>query len=328
MYSRTSSIQVTRSCRCLSHTIQHIVYSAFAIRSTLHIIGCRLVNWIIIIILLQPKNKNMMAPGRSYLSVALAIVLASEQLQSIVNAQQTFVCGNTYQDASQNCTVNPSCPSGNAAQDCEPEGYKQCYVMPADACFSPPTRAPVTDSPTLSPIPAPLKVCAGSYEEAVENCLTNDSCDENSCALGQACFDVAVDLCGTLAPTPEPTPSSYKVCGANSFESEANCLDMSKRCPTGAAAECGPTEACFNVPANVCGVTQGPSTSPMASGNSEETSVPTRLPTSAPTIMVVPTAPTMPPTPQFIAVCGTDPNDAQMNICTNPRCPTGDVSDS
>jgi len=51
--------------------------------------------------------------------------------------------------------------------------------------------------------------------------------------------------------TPEPTP---KVCGSNAFAAQADCLDMSMRCPSG--NECRFGEACFTVPENVCGLAE------------------------------------------------------------------------
>ena len=238
--------------------------------------------------------------------------LASILQVSIANAQRhqmTFVCGSNYSDASENCKVNPSCPTGAG---CPLEKYT-CFAIPQSQCSSPPTEPPTTAAPSRSPIPAPFRVCGSDYDDALINCRKNWQCptgDMNVCPSGNACFSIPVYLCPTDAPSvsPTPAPKPKKVCGTNSFEAQANCPNTRKGCPTGDGCAIG--EACFNVPADLCGATQRPSVKPS----------PLNLKRDA--ALVAMNAPPI----ELYKVCGVVYEDARENCRMNPICPTGDVS--
>lgn len=264
------------------------------------------------------------------LRAALAVLLAARQLT--VGGATTFVCGGDYTDASQNCTANPGCPTGDG---CPPE-QPICFAMPDDQCFGPPTVPEPTAKPTAGPTPEPLQVCGTSLADATSGCKSNAACPEGDgrrCPVGAACFSVPVDQCLTEAPSPQPT-SVPKVCGADFAAAEANCLDLSKRCPSGQG--CATGEACFSVPPGRCGVatptTPGPTTAApvVASVPAEPTVSPTAAavpaePTTAPAVSA-PADPTASPAQSSLKVCGTNYTDVTANCRTNPGCPTGDVS--
>ncbi len=249
---------------------------------------------------------------RRFYSAALALLLASDQLSS--THATVFVCGNAYDDASLNCTVNTPCPTGDGC----PETQGICFAMPDEQCFGPPTTDPSkspTTPPSSAPSEAPLRVCGFDYNDALSNCRSNDLCPNGDSALcgddTHACFSIPVYLCPTDAPSSAPTPTP-KVCGTDSFNAQANCLDMSKRCPAGDGCPTG--EACFNVPTNVCGVSPPPTLSPVAAGGGNIVG-----PTNPP-------GPTSTPTLGLIKICGANYTDATTNCNTNPLCPSGDVS--
>ncbi|KAL9183436.1 hypothetical protein ACHAXT_004292 [Thalassiosira profunda] len=262
------------------------------------------------------------------LRAALAVLLAAHRLAAV--GATTFVCGGDYTDASQNCTANPGCPTGDG---CPPE-QPICFAMPDDQCFGPPTVPEPTAKPTAGPTPEPLQVCGTSLADATSGCNTNAACpggDGSLCPVGAACFSVPVDQCLTEAPSPQPT-SVPKVCGADFAAAEANCLDLSKRCPSGQG--CATGEACFSVPPGRCGAvtptTPGPTTAApvAASVPAEPTVSPSAAavpaePTASP-IVAAPAEPTASPVQSSLKVCGANYTDVTANCRTNPGCPTGD----
>eukprot|EP00569_Conticribra_weissflogii_P001410 CAMPEP_0171353888 /NCGR_PEP_ID=MMETSP0878-20121228/44424_1 /TAXON_ID=67004 /ORGANISM="Thalassiosira weissflogii, Strain CCMP1336" /LENGTH=905 /DNA_ID=CAMNT_0011859845 /DNA_START=107 /DNA_END=2824 /DNA_ORIENTATION=- len=136
----------------------------------------------------------------------------------------TFFCGETYQDAEQNCFTATPCPNGSGC----PAG-ESCYGIAIPKCVSAsPTAAPTdsgpqpTDSPTLSPKPTSAPViktaepskaptpntlfCGVTYQDAEQNCFTATPCPNGSgCPAGEACFGISIPKCVSAAPTVAPT---------------------------------------------------------------------------------------------------------------------------
>ena len=92
-----------------------------------------------------------------------------------------FICGSDYEDAEANCRTNVACPNLDNTL-CPPQ--TACFTVPASQCSTPEP----TDYPSLVPSATPpLKVCGISYDDALENCLENDSCPNgDDCGDGQA----------------------------------------------------------------------------------------------------------------------------------------------
>ena len=222
-----------------------------------------------------------------------------------------------------------------------------CYAIPDDECFSPSeetttiatdagsppdsvastTMATSLSSSTESPTPAPVRVCASTYDEAVANCRTNDQCENGDTTLctddTHACFTVSIFLCPPDESSTSPTPTP-RVCGTDAMDAQSNCLDETKLCPL--EGGCADGEACFNVLPNKCGVTTMTTISPTPAVG-VTTASPTMLrggdaSTQAPSVTVV-----VPPPAPVLQVCGANYTDALKNLCTYPQCPTGDVSD-
>ena len=200
-----------------------------------------------------------------------------------------------------------------------------CYAIPDDECFGPSeettTIATEVSSSSESPTPAPVRVCASTYDEAVANCRTNDQCENGDTTLctddTHACFTVSIFLCPpdeSSSTSPTPTP---RVCGTDAMDAQSNCLDEKKLCPTGGG--CADGEACFNVLPNKCGVTTMATNSPTPAVD---------VTTASPTMLRGGDASTQAPSPApVLKVCGANYTDASKNLCTYPQCPTGDVSD-
>lgn len=179
----------------------------------------------------------------------LALLFHNHSLVAFVSAD-VFVCGSNYNDASKNCTVNTACPSGDGC----PADKAICFSITDEKCLGP-TIVP-SEAPSLSP----MLVCGFSYDDALANCRSNDECLDGNCGnKTHACFPIPVALCPTYAPSYSPT-TIPKVCGVDSFDAEANCLDLSMRCPSGEGCPTG--EACFSVPIDVCGTMKNPTMSP------------------------------------------------------------------
>ena len=180
-----------------------------------------------------------------------------------------------------------------------------CYAIPDDECFSPSeetttiatdagsppdsvastTMATSLSSSTESPTPAPVRVCASTYDEAVANCRTNDQCENGDTTLcthdTHACFIVSIFLCPPDESSTSPTPTP-RVCGTDAMDAQSNCLDETKLCPL--EGGCADGEACFNVLPNKCGVTTMTTISPTpAVGVTTASPTPTRFPTRFPT---------------------------------------------
>lgn len=224
---------------------------------------------------------------------------------------QIRVCGSTYSDASLNCTINPTCPTGDG---CPPE-KDTCFNLPEDQCLSPPTAAPIVE---------PVQVCALDYESAKLSC--DRSC-EAGCNSMEACFSVFPDDCVVggvpelVSDDPESEavaimedPTDVKVCGLSFADAAENCYVNTTCNPT--SNECATGQACFVVPIANCTVAESGSTD-VLSMNSTDPSL-TAVETTTP-------APTMPPVePTHIFVCGEDYGDAETNCNTNNECPSGD----
>mmetsp|Transcript_38266 Transcript_38266/g.67159 ORF Transcript_38266/g.67159 Transcript_38266/m.67159 type:complete len:837 (-) Transcript_38266:111-2621(-) len=234
-------------------------------------------------------------PGDS--ALVFTIEMIEIQGEKVIATVAERICGSNYNDALSNCLLNTQCPNGDGC-----EFGDACFTIPASEC---PTVAP-TEAPTPTP-----KVCGVDALDAQAHCLiySKRCSSEDLCGIGEACFNVPDYLCGmtqkptdrpTNEPTPEPTP---KVCGSNELSAQANCLDMSKRCPSGNG--CGQGEACFTVSKNVCGLVEDPEESAAAMDEAVE-----------PTVSQT--------TESFFKVCGVGYADAATNCKTNAKCPSGD----
>eukprot|EP00581_Thalassiosira_minuscula_P007928 CAMPEP_0183711656 /NCGR_PEP_ID=MMETSP0737-20130205/7117_1 /TAXON_ID=385413 /ORGANISM="Thalassiosira miniscula, Strain CCMP1093" /LENGTH=942 /DNA_ID=CAMNT_0025940223 /DNA_START=236 /DNA_END=3064 /DNA_ORIENTATION=- len=218
------------------------------------------------------------------------------------------VCGSNFNDALTNCRTNAQCPSGGGC------GFGK-------ACFDVPQRDCPTLVPTKAPTPTP-KVCGVDGWDAQAKCpdMSKHCPSGDGCGIGEACWSVPKDLCGvTQPPTPGPTESPTReplpqVCGTSAAEAQANCLDMTKRCPNN--VECGFGEACFTVPKAVCGVQQ----------QQQQQQSPNDVDSISPgaEAMAASLEPTPSPTSEYLYVCGDGYTDALTNCRTNQECPTGD----
>jgi hypothetical protein len=228
------------------------------------------------------------------LPLTLLLLPAATTAQTLVR-----VCGSTYSDASFNCTVNPSCATGDGC----PEDKDTCFALPEESCLSPPTAAPT------------LQVCGMDYEDAQSSC---DRLCEEGCGAMEACFNVLPDDCvedsvtdlAMVASTVEAvafleSSDDVAVCGLSFVDAAANCETSTPCSPTG--NECGIGEACFVIPFVNC----------TANVNSTAPSLST-----ADTTAPAPTAPPVEPTHVF--VCGVDYGDAERGCSTNIGCPSGD----
>ena len=266
-----------------------------------------------------------------FLGAALALLLATDNLPK--SNADSYVCGSDYTDATQNCTTNQQCPSGDGC----PAEKAICFVVPTAACFIPPPPPPtVTPSrePSSSPTSPPLRVCGSNYPDALASCRTNDTCpggDTDLCTdPTHACFSIPAATCDaqpTVAPTMSPTPMP-RVCGTSSFDAQAKCGngDPSRACPSGDG--CDPGEACFGVPQSLCGVTLGPTDRPTGKPTvMEEVVLVDPVPVDDVEQLATTTpSPTMPPVESDWQVCGVNYGDATANCRVNTRCPSGDVS--
>ncbi|KAL3799240.1 hypothetical protein HJC23_012965 [Cyclotella cryptica] len=255
------------------------------------------------------------------------------------------VCGSDYGDASYNCTVNPPCETGDGC----PADKDICFALPETECRSPPTS---------SPTELPLKVCGFDYDGALSNC-TGQPCDDmGGCPTMMACFSVfpsdclnasmsatmtddlvAMDVAADANATADAASNStgLLLCAPSFEEAAANCTGNTVCTPGG--MECATGQACFTVPLDSCvGETNATATetnATMTETNATETNATMTdvllvSPSSASneTMELPATSPTAPPVqPDFLFVCGANYTDADMNMCVNPACPTGDGCD-
>ena len=214
-------------------------------------------------------------------------------LPAATTAQLVRVCGSSYSDASFNCTVNPSCPTGDG---CPPE-RDTCFALPQESCLTPPTAAPIV---------APIQACGVDYETAKINC---DRLCELGCDPSEACFNILPSECVVpqaeseiiVDPQFSVEATEVSVCGTSFADAAANCETNAVCNPL--ESDCVPGQACFVVPLSNC----------------------TAINTTAPTIEALSPAPTAPPVkPTHKFVCGEDYGDAERNCNTNTGCPTGD----
>jgi len=217
------------------------------------------------------ESKDMAILNRINIAALLAFLTANQNHVPLVSAD-VFVCGSDYSEASKNCTVNPACPSGEGC----PSDKATCFVIPDDKCLGP------TIFPSVAPSLSPMLVCGFSYDDALTNCRSNPECLDAKCENAtHACFPIAVDLCPTSAPSYSPT-TIPKVCGVDAFDAQANCLDLSMRCPSGDGCPSG--KACFSVPADTCGSLKEPTMSPSVVMMTDSTMSPSATSTSQTTM--------------------------------------------
>lgn len=224
------------------------------------------------------------------------------------------VCGSSYSDATVNCTINPSCPTGDGC----PSDKDTCFALPEESCQAP---------PSASPIITPLQVCGMDYEDAKSHC---DNLCELGCGALEACFAVSPDECVVEMDTEsdlltedeggDPVlimeeATDVAVCGLSFADAAANCETGTPCSSSGAGMECATGQACFVVPLVNCTAAVTGSTVTMTMVN-----------TTAPNVEETPApAPTEPPVkPTHIFVCGVDYGDAELNCNGNTECPSGD----
>jgi hypothetical protein len=247
------------------------------------------------------------------IAALLALLATNQRLVAFVDAD-VFVCGSDYTDASKNCTVNTACPSGDGC----PDDKATCFSVPEEKCVGP-TIVP-SEAPSLSP----MLVCGYSYDDALTNCRSNPECIDGNCANEtHACFPIPVDLCPTYAPSYSPT-TVPKVCGVDSLDAQANCLDLSMRCPSGDGCPTG--KACFNVPIDVCGPMKDPTMSPtvgMIIGSTVSPSTTNMEGSSvSPTAVTTNQTSTMSPTVGMIIGSTVSPSAATTNMEGSSISPT------
>lgn len=203
----------------------------------------------------------------------------------------TLFCGETYQDAEQNCFTATPCPNGSGC----PAG-EACFGISIPKCVSAaPTAAPTnpgpqpTDGPTVSPMPSVA----------------------------------ATTMAPTAPQTPSPSASpivNQNYCGIDYFDAAENCAS-STPCPDGVSCPSGQT--CF--PGITCAALAVPSAttpSPSVTGGVGGSAMPS--PVNGTSLMPSMNSTQVTPSPtQALRFCGTDPDDAKNNCAVNLPCPPG-----
>jgi len=260
-----------------------------------------------------PKPTLSMSPTKS--------PTPSPSKSPVVNV---LFCGETYNEAVENCSEATACPSGVGCP-----GTMQCY----NGIMCPATMASSEPNLTTDQMTTPADGSSTTLESD-PTVLT----PANGAALGGTPTKSPANWLQMLGLTAAPTPN-MRFCGFNRQDAADRCATTIP-CPNGISqGVCPDGQTCFPIQAVCAGIPLGGTGDDEAflslqgsvggaTGSDDGTIVSdviTMPPTPAPSSFLPP-SPTDPPVhrfdPSVTSFCGDDYNDALENCYANKGCPT------